>query len=58
MMLDSPSAEPGFPAKLKRDKNLQPCPAESGDERRELRDFPEPKQGTVSGTASHLDLAP
>jgi hypothetical protein len=31
-MLDSPSAEPGFPAKLKRDKNLQPCPAESGDE--------------------------
>ena len=31
-MLDSPSAEPDFPAKLKRDKNLQPCPAESGDE--------------------------
>ena len=31
-MLDSPPAEPGFPAKLKRDKNFQPCPAESGDE--------------------------
>jgi hypothetical protein len=32
MMLNSPSAETGFPAKLKRDNNFQPCPAESGDE--------------------------
>jgi hypothetical protein len=31
-MLNSPSAETGFPAKLKRDKNFQSCPAESGDE--------------------------
>ncbi|MGD0493175.1 MAG: hypothetical protein ABSC32_16685 [Steroidobacteraceae bacterium] len=31
-MFDSPSAEPGIPAKLKRDKNFQPCPAKSGDE--------------------------
>jgi hypothetical protein len=32
MMLNSPSAETGFPAKLKRDNSFQPCPAESGDE--------------------------
>jgi hypothetical protein len=31
-MLNSPSAETGFPAKLKRDTNFQLCPAESGDE--------------------------
>ena len=31
-MLNSPSAETGFPATLKRDKNFRPCPAESGDE--------------------------
>ncbi len=31
-MLNAPSDETRIPAKLKRDKNFQPCPAESGDE--------------------------
>jgi hypothetical protein len=31
-MLNSPSDEARIPSKLKRDKNFQPCPAESGDE--------------------------
>jgi hypothetical protein len=31
-MQNSPSDEIRVPARLKRDKNFQPCPAESGDE--------------------------
>jgi hypothetical protein len=31
-MLNSPSDETRVPAGLKRDKNFEPCPAESGDE--------------------------
>jgi hypothetical protein len=31
-MQNSPSDETRVPAKLKRDKNFQPCPVESGDE--------------------------
>jgi hypothetical protein len=31
-MLNSPSAETGSPAELKRDNSFQPCLAESGDE--------------------------